>query len=572
MGAVAAYQELLANPPPGVEPAVLRLRIAEAFLRAEDYRAARLTLAQVESTDPTVLLETRLLLAQISLSERRPSDALSVLGEPPGPETAPELLAAYHGLRGKALHLLNNHLEAAREYVLRESYLTDTEAIQENQLAIWESLAMLTVRGLRQLRTAPPPDILSGWMELVEITKAHQLQPLKLQEQLELWRQRYPTHPAMGDILMTLQARRQEDLLYPQQIGLLVPLSGRFSKAAEAVRDGFLSAYFAHEPRSDQSIRVYDVGSDPTNVLSVYQRAVNEGAELVVGPLDKEAVGILAQQPTLPVPTLALNNADTFFEPAETLFQFGLSPEDEARQVAERTWLDGYVYAAALVPTGAWGERMLAAFRQRWEALGGELVDERSYNPQLNDFSASIRGLLNVDRSDQRHRDLERLFNRNVEFNARRRQDIDFIFLAAYPRQARLIRPQLRFYHAADVPVYATSHVFTGSIDQELDRDLDGVTFPDMPWVLGEDSSHQGLRMQLEDHITRAGRGLQRLYALGIDAYNVIAALNPLKNYAYERFDGETGILSMGPSNRIQRQLTWVRFRGGRPVPLEASE
>jgi len=572
LGAASAYQELLASPPADPPTAVLKVRLAEALLLAEDYRGARLALAEIDSADPTLLFEARILLARIALAERRPSDALAVLSEPPHEHAAIDLLAAYHGLRGQALHLLGNHIESAREYMLRESYLTDADMIRENQLAIWQSLAMLTVRGLQQLRTAPPPDILSGWMELVEIAKAYQLQPMQLQEQLDLWRQRYPAHPAMADILSVLQARRQEDLLYPQQIGLLLPLGGKYAKAAEAVRDGFLAAYFAHAPRAQQSIRVYDVGSDPTNVLSVYQRAVSEGAELIVGPLDKDAVNILAQQPALPVPTLALNTTDTLFEPPDALFQFSLSPEDEARQVAERTWLDGYVYAAALVPSGAWGERMLSAFQERWQALGGELVDQRSYNPQLNDFSGSIRALLNVDSSDRRHRELEQLFNRNVEFTARRRQDIDFVFLAAYPRQARLIRPQLKFYHAADVPVYATSHVFTGSIDQELDRDLDGVAFADMPWVLAEESSHQGLRVQLEDYITRTGRGLQRLYALGIDAFNVIAALNPLKNYAYERFDGETGSLSMGPSNRLHRQLTWVRFRGGRPVPLEASE
>jgi hypothetical protein len=65
------------------------------------------------------------------------------------------------------------------------------------------------------------------------------------------------------------------------------------------------------------------------------------------------------------------------------------------------------------------------------------------------------------------------------------------------------------------------------------------------------------------------GNSLQRLYALGIDAYNIIAVLNTLKTYPYERYDGETGSLSLDPKHRVKRQLTWVKFRSGRPVALD---
>ena len=105
-----------------------------------------------------------------------------------------------------------------------------------------------------------------------------------------------------------------------------------------------------------------------------------------------------------------------------------------------------------------------------------------------------------------------------------------------------------------------------------MDRDLDGVIFGDMPWVLSEESGRHGIRAEVERYISPAGRSLQRLYALGIDAFDVIAALRPLKEYPYERFDGETGSLSLDANNRLRRQLTWVRFRGGRPALLDAQD
>jgi hypothetical protein len=217
---------------------------------------------------------------------------------------------------------------------------------------------------------------------------------------------------------------------------------------------------------------------------------------------------------------------------------------------------------------GPWGERIYQAFKQRWELMGGKIVERQTYEPTKTDFSRPIRSLLNIDDSTRRYRRIANILKQDIKFTSRRRQDIDFVFVAAYPRQARQIRPQLKFYHASDVPVYATSHVFTGSLNPERDRDMDGLMFGDMPWVLSESTAHRGIRSEIERQISDAGNALQRLYALGIDAFNIIGALNTLRKYPYERFDGETGSLSLDSKLRVRRQLTWVKFRSGRPVTL----
>ncbi|MFO7602232.1 MAG: penicillin-binding protein activator, partial [Gammaproteobacteria bacterium] len=202
---------------------------------------------------------------------------------------------------------------------------------------------------------------------------------------------------------------------------------------------------------------------------------------------------------------------------------------------------------------------------------GGEVVEMQTYDATRNDFSRPIKMLLDIDASEQRRRRIAALVGTDVQYTTRRRQDIDFIFVAAFPRQARAIRPQLKFFYAGDVPVYTTSHAFTGNLNPERDRDMDGMMFGDMPWVLAQSTSHRGLYTQLEGQISAAGNSLQRLYALGIDAYNIIGALNTLKAYPYERFDGETGSLSLDARQRVRRQLTWVRFRSGQPVPTESA-
>ena len=542
------------------------LRASAAAARTDNVHQARqiLKTIEIEPNNPLHLLLLHLTEAHIALMERRAEDVLTILTQPPSTTTPYPYLADYYDLRADAQTMLGNRLETARDLVKREVYLSGDTLIAANQQDIWKSLGMLSERALQQLRTDPPPDILSGWMELVQITKAYQLHPASLKDAVERWRHSYPGHPARAKLLADLQSRKQEDFKPPKSIAVLLPLTGKYAKAAEAVRDGFLAAYYqVKKNTTGQMIKIYDVGNEE-DITESYQQAIDEGAEFVIGPLSKTHIEQLAAGDNLPVPTLALNYVLTEDIP-ENLYQFGLSPEEEAKQVAERTWLDGHVNAAVLAPAGPWGERVFNAFQNRWQEIGGEVVSYKTYNTTKNDYSNAIRTLLNIDQSKRRSRAISSLLNQNIKFTPRRRQDIDFIFLAAYPRQARQIRPQLKFYHASRVPVYATSHVFTGNLNPERDRDMNGLMFGDMPWVLTDGTTHRSLRTEISPYISKSGNRLQRLYALGIDSFNIITTLAPLRQYPYQRYDGETGSLSLDAKLRVHRQLTWVKFRSGRP-------
>ena len=402
-------------------------------------------------------------------------------------------------------------------------------------------------------------------MELVELAKNYSLSPSEVQQRLNNWRARYVGHPAGEQVLALLLQRSRELATRPGNIALLLPLSGRFSSAADAVLDGIFAAYYQDPLRTNITLHVYDIGDKPEQALLSYQQAVAEGAEFVIGPLDKTAVGQLAREEELPVPTLALNYAETAANP--NLYQFGLAPEDEAREVAERAWLDGYTRAAVMMPSSPLGERLDNAFIERWQELGGLVVAQSRYNADSNDFSGTIKGLLNIDDSEFRKRRLQQLMGQRVEFTPRRRQDIDFVFLAAFPQQARLMRPQLKFHHAGDLPILATSHLFSGVVARDADRDMDDIIFCDMPWTLGAQSPQQDLRKMAE---LKAHRGqLQRLVALGVDAYQMVSLVPMLESHPYERYRGETGSLHVGADHRILRQLLWARFERGQPKLLQ---
>jgi outer membrane PBP1 activator LpoA protein len=142
--------------------------------------------------------------------------------------------------------------------------------------------------------------------------------------------------------------------------------------------------------------------------------------------------------------------------------------------------------------------------------------------------------------------------------------------MAAAAKQARLIKPQLRFHHAPDVPVYATSHSYSGSINADMDRDMDGVLFCDMPWTLDTDRPGQTLKSDIEALWPNTSKRYSRLFALGVDAYQVIGELNSLRRNRAEFYPGETGDLYLDVANRLQRRLSWARFERG--VPQRISE
>ena len=156
-----------------------------------------------------------------------------------------------------------------------------------------------------------------------------------------------------------------------------------------------------------------------------------------------------------------------------------------------------------------------------------------------------------------------------MESEPRRRQDIDFVFMAAFPADARQLMPQLAFHHGADLPVHATSHVWSGVPDPTNDRDLDGVVFGDMPWLAAPSDSDRRLREQLESALAGTDSALLRLYAFGADAYRLATGLRRIAREPSAGIVGHTGRLSLDAGHRISRRLTWTQFVDGVPAPYQ---
>ena len=281
-------------------------------------------------------------------------------------------------------------------------------------------------------------------------------------------------------------------------------------------------------------------------------------------------IDLLQQRETLDVPTLTLNYGNDQNKGRLNLYQFGLRPEDEAVQIADFALAEGRHHALVLVPDTEWGYRLQTAFSKRFEALGGHVVGSGIYPARSNDYSPAITNLLNLTTSNQRKSVLQQVIKEQVKFEARRRQDVDMIFIAANSRQARSIKPQLKFHHAHDLPVYATSSISSSNSTPEEDRDLNEIKFVDIPWML--DNRNNPDFQQVSQYWPYESQRFGRFFALGIDAYRMIPSLRRLMINPEEQLQHHTGLLSVDQDGRVKRSLLMATYVNGRARLLKTPD
>ncbi|MDH5472570.1 MAG: penicillin-binding protein activator [Gammaproteobacteria bacterium] len=542
------------------------LKAAELYVSNSNFDNAQnsLSLINVEIASAEILRNMQILTARIALGQGKPREALKLL-------TFSDILPNkqqidVYKLRAQAFLDAAYPLEAAKTRVQMDKFIEDETEKEANNQAIWEALSLLPETTLQQLSYAPLHPQFLGWIEFAHITKRAQIDNQHLQESIYKWRKKYPQHPAINIFNQEMGLRQTELMEQPSHIAIMLPLTGQYAQITNAIRDGFMTAYFQQSIKQKlPEITFIDTGSQENNIWNHYQKAVDAGADFIVGPFLKSAVNQLASAEQLIVPTLSLNYAESQTQATPNLFQMGLLPEDEARQSAEMAFRQGHTHAAILVPEGQWGQRLSNSFQQRFEELGGVVINTETYVSGRNDFKHPIQKLLNIDQSIARHKKLESILKTDLKFTPYRRQDVDMIFMAATPKDARQLKPQFRFHYAGELPVYSTSHVFTGQIDNRADRDIDEILYCDMPWILNPSKRlNQAFTQNWPEH-----QQYTRFFALGTDAYYLIPYLKRLQTRSYERFSGQTGNIYLDSFNRLRRELLWAQFINGQPVILD---
>lgn len=420
---------------------------------------------------------------------------------------------------------------------------------QENKTKIWDELQHTSLPKLRSTLAQTTDANNIAWLKLAIIGKKYSANTKELVNQLTTWRKEYPNHPANS---LFPEDTKLSKLLNPQpskHIALLLPLEGQLGTQGQAVRDGFLSAYYDSFAKSNQqqTLTFIDTSRNP-NISALYQKALSGGADMIIGPLTKENVGQLSSLNSYPVPTLALNYTDKKLNslPAN-FYQFGLSQKDEAEQVAIKASQAGRSNAIIIAPANQRNQHIAKSLIEQWQSQGGKVIDTYYYSSRAN-FSQDIATLMHVNPKEDREQ-MEDDNDKKI-LEQQRRQDFDVIFLLAQPTQGRIIVPLLKYYYANNIPIYSTSVIYSGSPSPQKDADLDGVIFCDIPWVL----SNKSTKPQLS-----------RLYAVGRDAQLLTNELQRLAQLPNFPIYAATGALTLNSKQQIYRRVPWTQMHAGNP-------
>jgi len=565
--AARAWQAEAVQAPPE-QAAALQVRAADAWLLAGSADSAQQALRGVDKTRLSTADQARLdlVLADLALRAARPDEADVLLRQAAGALPAASM-GRYRELQEQTRQMLAG---PASRGLARAAQISGDMAFYNPDAAVEVLRALESVSSSElSVRAANPraERQFVGWLDLALVSRQNLVGGEAIGPAMTGWKARHPYHLLTEGEALDTWLRYRQLFVPPQRTAVLLPDVGGLKNASEAIRDGLMSAYLA-QPGGGE-LFFFSSGDDSQSILAAYFSALDVSADQIIGPLRKESVEALLSQPGLATPVLALNDLPPEYLPptglAGQMTGMSLSQEAEVNAIARHAAASAYRRAIVVAPESAWGERMAAAFQAEFLQDDREILAATRYPESENDHSAVLERLLLIDESKARAQRLENVLQVPLEFEPTRRTDVDVIFMAANPTQAKLIRPQLRFLDAGDVPVYAPGRIYSGQPDPARNQDLDGIRFPLTPWELRHSS---------EDDIPQLASlkqgSLASLFALGQDAWNILAWLDLMRKDPDFTFTGQSGQYRMNADGRLVRQPAWGEFNQGRPVPLES--
>ena len=450
--------------------------------------------------------------------------------------------------RAEHLQQQKQLLEALRLRVYVAPLLNDVRTYRKNHDEIWRLLKRLSPAEIRLAQTFREEADLQGWLDLLAQVQNGQVGVEQQVMALQQWLDTHTTHPAALIPVEEINTYRQATTKKSRHIAVILPFEGQYSAIAIAIRDGFLGKSLE---AGNPPTMTFHTAPEKERFLDVYNKAIKEGADLVIGPLLKNQLEELYALKKLPVPTIALNQIDNPGRP-ENLLPFSLSPEEEIGAVVGFAIHQHHKTAVIIAQEDSRSAKNIEIFTTRWKESGGILLDSRNYRT-IREQPELIKQLLNIDKSEARVLELQQAIGGGFQHQARIRQDIDMIMLFAKPESAVSLQPLLAFYYANNIPIFSTSTIYRGYPSATSDTDLNKIYFTESPLVLSD--------RELIPEKYRSS-ALLRMYAFGADAYHLAERISVIHDTSSFTLEGATGTIQLKEGVLIRRP--WIaRFEKG---------
>lgn len=535
-----------------------------AYLNDGDYPNADLLLRQLKNqlVNNDEVQAQYLYLSAVSLTlQGKDAEAIAVLNYPENWRLKQWQWKSYYQLKAKLYKKVNHPIEYVKQLSKLSQYYPFAQRAEIND-KIWHELQALPtdiVALYTQEKNAP---IFSGWMQLAYIVKHYAISPSELIRYLSQWQKQNPNHPAAEQLPSELEKALNTQPYRPQQIAVLLPMSGPKAEIANPIEQGILSSYF-HGSNKDLQIKFYDSAID---VVQAYEKAINDGAEFVIGPLLPSNLNKILQYQNETgqiIPQLFLNKAEKFTS-SDSQYYFSLSPQEEASDAASKLFNDNVKHPLLLVSSDATGRRMADSFNETWVKLTGEKAEVHFY--QSGDrMKLAVQQAMGVKDSLERINKIKKLLGDDIKADFRSRRDIDAIYMIAGPRDLSLLKPfiDVNFsVFAEPVPLYTSSRGRLARNTGKNALELNNITISDIPWLMKPSLENQ----QIAKLWPNWNNSQKRLFAMGYDSYQLIERLAQMRAFSGYQFKGRTGNLIVQPNGVINRHLTWGKYTKGKLI------
>lgn len=322
------------------------------------------------------------------------------------------------------------------------------------------------------------------------------------------------------------------------EMAVLLPFSGPNAKAALAVRDGLVAAYYQATPeeKASTALRFHDTPADRP-LPPLFAAAAERDTRAVIGPLLKEQVtAVVAAPPDLPV--LALNRAGAA---AHGVWQLSLSPDDEMPALARQLQQDGIRRVSILMGPDETSDRLRQAFGMAWEAANGEILSAHVLQDSKDGgISAAFRQLL-----------------AGPGFGAAQ------ALVIVTPGLTPQVQTLLPYYRRTPLPVYSISTAFDEESPLIQRRDMDGIRLCGLPWNLGTRWTEN---LVLHSVAPPESGGFNRLMAMGGDAWQLAGMLPATRP---RQIAARTGLIDLDRESLV-RTPACMEIQDGKAVELPA--
>ncbi|WP_421273765.1 penicillin-binding protein activator [Aeromonas veronii] len=507
---------------------------------------------QKQAKDPVQKAQLQLLQAHLLLAQGHANQALILLEGKPEVVLDADTQKDWYRQRVVLQLDINNKFGAAKSLIALEPYLNQSEQATNHQ-QIWSLLKSMTPSTLQALEEAPAPDVTTGWLRLAALVNEFGAQPNLLARQLAGWKRDFPNHPAQKDMPAGLGDLAATASTSVQQIAVLLPLSGNLEPQGAAIRNGMLMSY--KENQGQFTLNFYDTQSKSTGDL--YKQAIQEGADMIIGPLLKDRVEeLLKANPTVPV--LALNELD---KPVvnDTTYYFSLSAAADAAQAAQYLYTQGYRKPLLIAAQGRIGYSSIKAFEQSWATLSQDKPVVATFGAR-NEVQGMVKNALS-GRSTARAGEV-------VQLSDAAPRSIDAVYVVANSLETRMIKPyvDVSVNPMGSLPIYTGSRGYD-SAATEVASELNGMHIADMPLLLG---GYEKQREQIALLWPQTQGDLLRLFAMGYDAVSLAENLQQMRKVGGMQQAGMSGQLSVDAQGNIVRMLSWGTYQNGKLVDENA--